>query len=302
MTDGQAGSEIDTSAWQQMAVLSRELAAVSAQAMEEMLRMPNAQELLARLLYVVTALPLVVADAQKASAAMRVRHLEELVELKSAFMRMTTHELRRPLGIANGYVSMMQDGTFGPSPEPFQEAVQKIGAGVREMASLVDSLATIARLEDRADALLRRTCRLGHLVAEAGTIARLDADAKDIVIDERLPEPDIMVSVDRDRLRIAVLNLMGNAVKHSPPATTVTVEVWAEAAHAFIRVDDEGPGIDPADAEQVFEPWYRAPGISAPGLGLGLYVVRQVVELHGGRVTLERRPNKGTTATIAIPR
>jgi signal transduction histidine kinase len=302
MADCQAGTELGTSTWEQLAVLSRELAVVSARAVEELVTAPNAQELATRLLQLVTALPLLIADGQKASAAARVRNLRELVELQSAFLRMTTHELRRPLGHANGYVSMVQDGTFGRLPEPLQEAVEKIDAGVGEMASLVDSLAAMARLEDRAEVLQRRTCRLGHLVAEVATSARHEADAKEIAIEERLPQPDVMASVDRERLRIAVLNLLANAIKHSPPATTVTVEVRAEAGQALISVADQGPGIDPAEADHVFEPWYRSPGISAPGLGLGLYVVRQVAELHGGQVTLESSPGGGATATIALPR
>jgi signal transduction histidine kinase len=146
-------------------------------------------------------------------------------------------------------------------------------------------------------------CRLGALVSDVIRAVEPDARMKGVSIDERLPQPDVQIIADTEKLRIAVLNLLTNAIKYAPSESTVSVEAAIGRGEVAIAVADQGPGIDPSDEDQVFEKYYRSSRLpeSLPGLGLGLYIVRQIVELHGGRVTLESVPGLGSTFAIFLP-
>ncbi|MGH7867415.1 MAG: sensor histidine kinase [Candidatus Dormibacteraceae bacterium] len=117
--------------------------------------------------------------------------------------------------------------------------------------------------------------------------------------EKRLPEPDILATVDRHLLRLALINLVGNAIKYSPDQSKVRITVKANP-DLTIAVSDEGPGIEASEAERVFERWQRGATATASGLGLGLYLVRKIVDLHGGQVTLDSTPGDGSTFTILL--
>jgi signal transduction histidine kinase len=119
-------------------------------------------------------------------------------------------------------------------------------------------------------------------------------------IERQAARPTIEAGVDAYLVRIAVINLLGNAVKFAPDDSVVTVMVAAAVGEASIAISDRGPGIDPADAERLFEPWQRGAGSETPGLGLGLYIVRQIADLHGGRVTVDSTPGSGAVFTLTL--
>jgi signal transduction histidine kinase len=263
----------------------------------------DAPELVARLMQSVAEMTLVVSDGERADAERAARDLEELVEIKSAFLRLTTHELRRPLGLTRGHLALLEEGTYGSVPDLMRHPLQQIAAGAHEMSNLVDGLAAVARLEDRADVLHPGPCRLAALVDDVVRAVEREAGLKAVRIEPRLPRPDLQITVDAERLRIAVLNLLTNAIKYAPPESTVTVHTSERQREVAIAVADEGPGIDPGDGERVFDKYYRSGRLPdhLPGLGLGLYIVRQIVELHGGRVTLDSSPGNGSTFAIILP-
>jgi two-component system sensor histidine kinase BaeS len=150
-------------------------------------------------------------------------------------------------------------------------------------------------------------------LAEAGAL-RLDKERIDLGIAvarfvgeqaEVVSEPGVVVDADAMRLRQVVLNLLSNATRHGPPGGRVTVRVATAGADATVAVSDEGPGIPAHELEQVFERFYRvdpARGRDAGGAGLGLAIVRRMVELHGGRVWAESAEGAGTTVTFTVPR
>jgi signal transduction histidine kinase len=99
-------------------------------------------------------------------------------------------------------------------------------------------------------------------------------------------------------------NLLSNAIKYAPERSTVRVALISgpRDSDQRIAISDQGPGIDPAEAERIFEHWHPAPDTTAPGLGLGLYIVERIVDLHGGRVVLEGTPGQGSTFIVVLPR
>lgn len=286
-----------------MEQLSRQLTQAAIRAVEKMLKLPNGAELVHRMVEFVGNLNMLVAQGRRASDGRRAREMAELLELKDLFIRMATHELRRPLGIVKGYVSMLEEDFFGELPEEVRNALDHIGTGSREMDNLVESLAAITTLEGRRDALHLAPYRLGQLVAEAIRAVEMDAAAKKIRLDPQVSSPDPELEIDADRLRIALVNLLGNAIKYSPEGSTVTVSsIHQTAAEAVVAVNDQGPGIDPAVADSLFNAWQRGPAVNPPGLGLGLYIARRIVELHGGRVTVRSAPGQGSTFMVTLPR
>lgn len=152
-------------------------------------------------------------DGERARGELEERRLRELVEVKNTFLRLTIHELRRPLGLSHGYLSMLQDGTCGELPETIRETVQRIESDNQEMANLVDGLAAIACLEDRAGALRLAPHRLGKVVAEAVAAVEMERAAKQIRIEPSVSAPDPEVEVDAERIRIVIVNLLTNAIK-----------------------------------------------------------------------------------------
>jgi signal transduction histidine kinase len=263
----------------------------------------NAASPSSRLVKAVEALHSRLANGHRPGVESRTRELEELVELKTAFLDMTTHELRRPLGLTYGYLSMIQDGTFGNLPEALVQPVQVAAARIQEMASLVDGLAVIAHLEDRANVLDRNACCLIRLVRECVNSVETEAAAKAVKIDLHHRPLGFEVTADRERMRVAITNLLTNAIKHAPRESTVTISLHSRPPGvAVISVTDQGEGIDPAEAPRVFEKWYRSPSSRTQGLGLGLYIVNKIVELHGGRVRVESSPGQGSTFYIELSR
>jgi signal transduction histidine kinase len=226
--------------------------------------------------------------------------VRELLERQSVLLRLTLHELRRPLGVAGGYLSMIQEGSLGPPPESphAQQGLAAVAGALQEMGALIDGLAAVAMQEDQAS-LRRRPSRLRTVAASAVEAVEQEARSRQVVVVQM--GPDVEAEVDGERLRVALVNLIANAIRHSPTGATVEVGVQHDANAVTIVVSDDGPGILPADAAHIFDPWYRGAGASS-GLGLGLWIVRRIVEWHGGQVTLESAPGHGATFCVVLPR
>jgi len=227
----------------------------------------------------------------------------ELDVLKSGFMRLTTHELRRPLSVFRGYISMIESGDLGDLPEAVHKAIIQIAMSANEMAKLVDDLSAVGRLEEPEKVLRREPCPVKQLIHDAVEVVRAEALAKKIAIIERIDPSHSTVQVDIDRMRIALQNLLSNAIKYSPPESSVEVRVEPEPGAIAITVEDHGPGIPPEEIPNIFKKYYRGLGPQTqdtPGTGLGLYIVKQIAELHGGRVEVVSAPARGSTFRLLL--
>jgi signal transduction histidine kinase len=116
--------------------------------------------------------------------------------------------------------------------------------------------------------------------------------------------PDITFRGDKRRLTLALTNILGNAVKHSPDGSTITIRGWEQDSEVHIAVRDQGPGFAPEDADKLFEKYYRSVAErhrKVPGSGLGLYIVKTVAERHGGSVSARSEPGKGAEFEVVVP-
>jgi signal transduction histidine kinase len=234
------------------------------------------------------------AEAARAAA-------ESANRMKDEFLAMLSHELRTPLTSIVGWARML----LGTAPD---EATRLRGLAVIErsanlQARLIEDLLDIARFM-RGDARLDlRPIDAGHVVEAAVEAARPAAEAKGLVLERQLAPGAVDLSGDADRLQQVVGNLLANAVKFTPAGGRVTVRLTRAERQVRITVSDTGRGISATLLPHVFEAFRQGERSEPGGLGLGLAIVRQVVELHGGSVQVESPgEGRGAAFTVVLPR
>jgi signal transduction histidine kinase len=232
---------------------------------------------------------------------MLLEETQDLDELKTMFLRLTGHEFREPLGTIRGYASMLQDGDFGRLDDRVLMAVAAIDTAASAGLTMLDRLVEVARLENRTEALHRERRDLTELVDSAVAPLRQAAVTRGVLLEV---EAEGEANVDAEGITIAIRNLLGNALKYAASGGVVKVSAWRQDGYAEIHVADRGPGIPPEDLDRLFERYYRtehARDAGTVGSGLGLYIVRQIAELHGGEVTVASSPGQGATFKLRLP-
>src|SRR6266850_1078184 len=242
----------------------------------------------------------VTAGLERAKVTERLAAIERN---KTQFLNLASHELRGPMTVVRGYVSMLEGGLLGDLNERGVKAVPVISAKVMEMNALIEQMIEAARLEDGALMLRPAEIDLRELVNESVESARPHVDNRH-EISLRTPERPVRVRVDAERVKIIVSNLISNAIKYSPSGGTIDCELTARAGIARVIVRDSGVGIAAEDLPILFTRFGRVSTSQTdhlPGTGLGLYLGRQLARLHGGEITVESAPGKGSTFTLHLP-
>lgn len=239
------------------------------------------------------------------SGAVLVLHditdLHRADQIRRDFVANVSHELRTPLTAIRGYVEALLDGP--PNAEDTRRFLEIIARHSARMERLVTDLLRLARLDARQELLDIVRCEVQQVfnavVADLSQTIQTKAQRVTISV-----EPDACaINADPAKLHDIVRNLVENAVNYSPDQADIRLEAVRRGGLVEISVSDSGPGIPPADLTRVFERFYRVDKArSRPGgIGLGLAIVRHLVELHGGRAAAENRPEGGTKFTITLP-
>ena len=228
--------------------------------------------------------------------------LRAVDQLKSDFLAAMSHDFRSPLTVVRGAVELLLGERPGALTAGQRELAESAARNVLRLEEFTEDLLEMARLEQGAVALepedLDVRVLLSEIVADHQILAKqrrqwfaLDAPA------------DIMkVSADRGRLRQALSNLVGNAIKYAPTGTPINVRAQKQNGLFRIVVSDHGPGIPPEERGHMFEKFFRGRGVgSTPGAGLGLSIARSLVVLHGGTLDYEDTPGGGTTFVVCLP-
>lgn len=227
-----------------------------------------------------------------------------LERVKSQFLNVASHELRGPLGVLNGYMSMVRDGSFGGIDAVDMRRVAPVVAQkVVEMNTLVNEMLDTARLEESRLTLSLTSFDIGALVERAVEAVEPLASAKHEVL-YTPPRPPITVTGDEVRTGIIVTNLLHNAVKYSPAGGVVQVFVALDDGSAAVSVWDHGLGIAADDMPRLFSRFGRVvtrENSNIPGTGLGLYLARELARLHGGDITVRSAPGRGSVFTLVLP-
>jgi PAS domain S-box-containing protein len=228
---------------------------------------------------------------------------EKANRLKDEFLATLSHELRTPLNAVIGWSRMLGSGRL--DRESSKHALEVIERNAWAQKQIIEDILDVSRVITG-----KLQLNLGPLDLVAVIDAALDAvrpamEAKDIRIETIIDASLRMISGDADRLQQAVWNILSNAAKFTPAGGKVEISVSQTATHVHVQVKDSGPGIDPAFLPHVFERFRQADGSTTRahgGLGLGLAIVRHLVELHGGTIGVENRTDdKGAIFTIRLP-
>jgi signal transduction histidine kinase len=251
----------------------------------------------------VSTVRLVQSEARLSTVSRERTRAAELEQAKSDFMRMASHELRGPVAVLRGYLSMLADGSLGRLPEPAEQVMPMLISKLQAMNRLVEDMLETARLEDSRMQLKKQRLDAITLVTRVVETARKDLpDSHKLELD--VPRRPVEVEVDGDRVATILGNLIDNAVKYSPKGGKVRCAVKPDRGRALISISDQGLGIDKENQATLFTRFGRVltPDNSGiPGTGLGLYLSRQLARLHGGDIRVDSQRGKGSTFTLELP-
>jgi len=247
-----------------------------------------------------------ISERQRAEEQLRaeiVYRLSELDIAKSDFVSRVSHELRSPLTSLLGYLEVLEDGEVGPLNDEQRGMLDVMDRNGHRLLSLVEDLLTMARVETGAFRLQTSHVLLSSVVDQV--MQRLTPG-----IDERglrctvTVEPGIQLEADPDELERMLANLLSNSIKFTPPGGQIGLAAWTDAGRAVVSVRDTGIGVPVDEQPKLFTRFFRSTisdRFETQGTGLGLFVVKQIVEAHGGDVEAASTPGGGTTITIKLP-
>lgn len=230
-----------------------------------------------------------------------VSDLYQLARTREEMMSMLAHEFRTPLTAIIAAGELLADDLEAIDGGP-PEALQILEAGASQMQRLIDDLLQVTRLE--AGALTLHPCdvMLNEVVASARRIVQAAAEGKGMTVVATVP-PGLSVHGDPERLVQIIANLLGNAVKYSPSGATVWIAAVQEPFLVRVEVKDEGAGIPADEQVRLFTKFIRGSNIAqtTPGTGLGLVIVRRLVEAQGGTISVESAEGRGTRFAFTVP-
>ncbi len=228
-----------------------------------------------------------------------------LFQAKSDFMNMAAHELRTPLSVVNGYLSMLQDGTLGPPSEDWRPALDILADKTRELGRLIDSMLTASRLESGTMPNRPELVDLVQVAAAAAERLEPRAGLLGAGVEVNLPERPVLVEGDPEHVGRILDNLINNALTYGGETPEVTISVSTEDGFAKVAVEDRGWGIPEAMRERIFDQFVRIEDPErpfVPGTGLGLYIARRLALEQGGSLRLERtRVEQGSAFALRLP-
>jgi len=230
----------------------------------------------------------------------------QLEELKADFYSMVTHDLRNPAGTILMAIDVLLEETFGPLNAKQMQLLEMTKKSSDKLLGLVSDYLDFAKIDAGFLRLDRSDTDLKEVINEVVEMSQLQAQAKKHTLTADLPEKPLMAFVDGERLQQVLENLLSNAIKYTPDGGAINVSLKQDKGDAIIAVQDNGPGVPKDQLPALFAKYYRVPGKETKaikGTGLGLVIVKEIVEGHGGVITAESEgvPGKGTTFTVRLP-
>lgn len=230
--------------------------------------------------------------------------LAELDRLKAEFVSIASHELKTPVNVIRGYVEMIEDGSYGEVDTKQAEVLGYVREQTDVLRERVDQLLAMSRLEAQGLDVELTTVSLEELLEEIRrNFAGLAAQKRIVFRTIAEPTAPVTVLLDRRRVRDELLgNLLSNAFKFTPRGGAIDLKAWGEPGWIMFRIRDTGQGIPAAELPYIFEKYYQAGQHAGKvGAGLGLAIAREIVEAHGGTISVESEPGIGSSFRVALP-
>jgi len=229
-----------------------------------------------------------------------ITHLKELDRVKSEFVSTVSHDLRSPLTAILGYSELI--GRVGPLNDRQREFIQRVQASVQGITALISDLLDLGRIEAGLDAR-KELLDLRPLIRQSLENLNNLIVAKGQKLEVEISPSTPLIWGNAVRIQQMITNLVSNAIKYTPKGGRLGVRSRQEDGQAVLQVWDQGVGIPPAEQPYIFDKFYRASNLpeDVGGTGLGLTIVKSIVEDHQGRIWVESTPGQGTTFTIVLP-
>jgi signal transduction histidine kinase len=230
--------------------------------------------------------------------------LKRLDEAKSDFISIASHQLRTPLSIIKGYISMMREGTFGQLADRVRDPLEKVYVSNERLINLVNDLLDLSRMERGRMQFDMKAMHLNDIVEPMVTDFQIVAKNKKMELIWQKDFKSDAISGDTNKIRQIILNLIDNAFKYTPSGS-VTVRLAQEGDAIRFTVTDTGPGLSEEESRKLFQKFVRGKEQKAAhteGLGLGLYVAKLIAEAHGGSIgATSPGKGKGSTFFLLLP-
>jgi signal transduction histidine kinase len=246
--------------------------------------------------------------ADHAAIAIENARLYEQVDqanrAKSEFVSFVAHELRTPMTAIRGYADMLEKQIVGPLTPQQADFIRTILSNAERMQVLVSDLQDVSRIETGQLRLEVKQVQLAETLKSALETARPYIESRSQRLKVEMPDDLPLVQADPARLTQVLINLLSNASKYTPESGRVGLTTWLKAGFVHCAISDTGVGIAPEDQARLFTKFFRSedPCVrKMPGTGLGLCIVKSLVELQGGEVTVESQVGKGSVFTFTVP-
>jgi two-component system cell cycle sensor histidine kinase PleC len=244
-------------------------------------------------------------DAMRRRAEEACAAAELANRAKSSFLANMSHELRTPLNAINGFSEIIADLRFGPDAiAQYRDYARDIHKSGEHLLGLINTVLDLAKVEAGRMELREETVELAPCLLAALRMIRPAAAAKPLRLSYVPPRAPLRLRADEQKLKQSVLNVLSNAVKFTPAGGAVILSVERRPQEVAILVADTGIGIRAEDQDKVFAPFAQVDSAltrRTEGTGLGMALTRSLIELHGGRVTLDSAVGRGTTVALCLP-
>jgi PAS domain S-box-containing protein len=225
-------------------------------------------------------------------------------QMKNDFISIASHELRTPLGVITSYLTLFLNGQLGDLTDEQKVYVQRVFNAGSDMSALVEDLLNMSRIESGKAEIAEQPFFMRELVEEVLSQLKQRIHSKKVHIKIDAPQERFMVHADKQKIEQALTNIIDNAIKYTYDNGDIIITLRADKGAVSVSVKDSGVGIKPENLGHIFEKFYRENNplsIKEGGSGLGLYISRKLVELHGGSISVTSVRKSGSTFTITLP-
>jgi len=255
----------------------------------------------------VSTAPVISADGKNMGGLIILHDVtrEKTIErMKSEFVSIAAHQLRTPLSAIKWTLRLVLDRDIGPISDEQEQILEKGYKSNERMIALINDLLNVARIEEGRTVYKFAEVDFSQIVSHVLEALRAVADSKNIKLDFKKPRKKCFIRADQEKIELAIENLVENAINYSPGRSTVTIACNCDKVNLTFSVKDSGMGIPKEQQDRIFTKFFRSDNAvraETEGTGLGLFITKNIIESHGGRIWFESEENKGSTFYFTLP-